>query len=120
VIPIMVPPAASAARLAAEANFMLAPIAFAFARAFVFTAEAERLIGKTVNPELWLYPHAWRPVEVIFGAKKLNRTRSGVPIFIKRVTIAHPVSVPMPIFFVSSTASSQNDREFDFKLRRWV
>ena len=116
----MVPPAASALRLAAESNFTLAPIAFAFAHAFVFTAEAERLIGKTVNPAFWLYPHAWRPVEVIFGPKKLDRSRSGVPIFVKQVTASVPIYIPMPIFFVSSTASSQNDREFDFKLRRWV
>lgn len=119
-MPMIVAPAASASRLAAESNFMLAPIAFAFAHAFVFTAEAERLIGKAVNTEFWFYPHAWRPVEVIFGPKKLDPTRSGVPIFIKQVTISVPVSIPMPIFFVSSTASSQNDREFDFRLRRWV
>lgn len=49
-----------------------------------------------------------------------NRSQSGVPIFVKQVTASVPIYTPMPIFFVSSTASSQNDREFDFKLRRWV
>jgi len=73
---MLAPPAASASRLAAESNFILAPIAFAFAHSFVFTEEAERLTGKIVNPAFWFYPHAWRPIEVIFGPKKPDRSRS--------------------------------------------